>query len=149
MPVYRFTDRDGDKLAISSAPNNPNTVHIARTCGVLMPADELPKFVAKLYEAAGQPAPIILDRPSPEALREWISGGEVDAYTDLRWHSPQAARERAAHLAAAADLIEAEKTNKAVSDLAVLLVGAAQLPKYAAETLARAVLSAGYAKAAE
>ncbi|NRQ38552.1 hypothetical protein HII36_43025 [Nonomuraea sp. NN258] len=128
---HKHTDAEGDSLRIH-------------------PSADLPDVVRKLYEAAGQPAPIILDRPSPDVVRSegWISGPEVEIKDKSQYFHPDDARSLAATLAAAADLIEADATEADVKALANAIISTGVNPELA-EKAARAAVAAGFARAAE
>ena len=59
-----FTDVDGENLVIDSYPHHAlGQVASFRTGGTIyIAAKDLPEVVAALYEACGQPEPILLDR---------------------------------------------------------------------------------------
>jgi hypothetical protein len=101
-----------------------------------LPVGKLTEFVATLYEAAGLPAPVILDRPSPigaalgcyeGGLRVFPDGTAVRVQAASAepcrhyWHTrlePAAARKVAATIAAIADAIEGEPDPAEVEELA-------------------------------
>ena len=98
-----------------------------------LPVGKVAEFVTALYEAAGQPAPVILDRPEIDADRTHIGDarimvgragrGQVQIETarlgdDI---SPHDARRVAAYLAAYADAAGDEPGQAEVEELAAVL----------------------------
>lgn len=66
---FRYRDPDGDSLEVVPSPAASAVKLLAadisdgqRTC-ILVQAADLPALVAAMYEATGQPAPVLLDRP--------------------------------------------------------------------------------------
>ncbi|SET52404.1 hypothetical protein [Nonomuraea wenchangensis] len=114
-----------------------------------VPAADLPEIVAALYRAAGQEPPIILPRPDTHELRTegWVDGRNVNASAGLRVVGSvptMQARDYAAHLAAAADLADAEPDPEQLKQLVELID-----PWSTAEANARAILAAGYGRTEE
>lgn len=145
MSIY--TDPYNARLLIEQSEGAKADVRISCLDGgdVDVPAADLPKIVAALYQAAGQEPPIILDRPHEDDLRAhgWIEGNRVSSATVRDWANikPGAARRIAACLAAAADIAESEPDPEQVKQLAVLID-----PLRSPEATARVILSAGYTR---
>lgn len=145
---YRYTDFDGAGMKIERS-NTPEMAFLCSERGVFIPAADLPKVVAGLYEAAGQEPPILLPRPNVDALRAagWIDGNRVnpEAIHAIGTTTPGVARGLAACLAASADVAEAEPSPEQVKQLAGVITAAGVLGS-AAETIAHAILRAGYVR---
>jgi hypothetical protein len=74
MLPYTYLPRHGEEITVVREGGTARigvTRHTAMASAVI-PADDMPGFaasvVAALYEAAGLPAPVILDRPAPRDL---------------------------------------------------------------------------------
>lgn len=148
MSEYTYNDRDGERLTIESCGERAATAVLSAPNGAHVPAADLPTIVAQLYEAAGQPAPIVLDRPAEEDLRAggWLDGKCVRApERAIGTITPDLARAYAARMAAAADLADAEPDPQLIAHLADVVTRAGVLGS-AAETIARAILAAGYTR---
>ncbi|MFC6081005.1 hypothetical protein [Sphaerisporangium aureirubrum] len=104
---YAFVDPEGDSLVIKPSGRYGGSVLLgpAAVC-VYVPRAELPWVVAALYRAAGQRPPIILDRPADDQVQRWVKDGMVAVLGAGMHVQPDDARERAAQMAAAADLAE-------------------------------------------
>lgn len=118
-----FTDRYGTELGIGGEASFAGCarVTVSKPCGVHVEAADFPALIAALHEAAGLPAPVILERPE-------ISPGEakgvnvftVDLNRDLSVRvglgsakgvplGPSVARHLASVIAAYADAAEAAR----------------------------------------
>jgi len=157
----RFTDADGDELTFLS--EGDGSVLLRHTgAGVCIAPADFPVIAACLYQAAGLPAPVILDRPEhPRAslVFEGVTftirpGSGVDA---TRVHGgiqtgtlyePDVLRRVAADLAALADEAESDPDPAEVEELTRAIIQgtpdwhSASGP--AAGEIARAVLRAGW-----
>lgn len=62
---FDYDDADGDRLWITASPIGAEPAAMLRTSknGVRVEPDDLPRVVASVYQAAGLPEPIVLDRP--------------------------------------------------------------------------------------
>lgn len=60
-----FADRYGAELRVGGEASFAGCARlmVTRTCGVHIEAADFPALIAALYEAAGLPAPVILERP--------------------------------------------------------------------------------------
>jgi hypothetical protein len=133
MEPWTYTDGDKGELVISTC--NPGEVTVQTqgngSLAVVM-ADDLPEVTAKLYEACGLPAPVILARPGTEMLgtpdlpvrlagfRIWRGGSGVciDSTAAFSSLSPDVIRTLAAVLAVHAGEAEAEPDPAEVDGLA-------------------------------
>jgi hypothetical protein len=85
MPDWSYTDYDGDRLRVG--PRLPGSLLLGVAnrdddVAVVVKAADLSEIVAHMYEAAGLPAPIILDRPAPrDVLVPDPHGGDDVAVT--------------------------------------------------------------------
>ncbi|MBF8186362.1 hypothetical protein ITP53_11490 [Nonomuraea sp. K274] len=153
QPVeHKHTDSDGDHMNIQPSKAHPNTAMLSSpTLSVYVTADELPEFVGKLYEAAGQQPPVILPRPAEADALGMLSGtrvhslvGDVDGGDYL---SPERAREIAALYAAAAEMLdnpEAKAKAEAVESLTRMLWEGSSLGRHESRHLAEHLAEAGY-----
>ena len=121
-----------------------------------LPVQKIPEFTGTLYEAAGQPAPIILPRPPELGTASIFPGGysvqrDPGAVTILvgseeRSLTPDEARDYAAAIAARAD--EADAGKAGTEALAELLHACRDCciggPSETDRQQARAILRAGY-----
>lgn len=148
--TFTYTDRDLDELSVEPGNGFRETAFVRSEEGVFIPASDLPTIVAELYRAAGQEPPIILPRRTPEVA--WVRRGQVrPVLIPAGDMTPTEARDLAALYASAADLAEVdaehERARVRVSDLAALVGGwDPWMPASSAETLARRILDAGYAR---
>jgi hypothetical protein len=135
METYRHEDEEGDWLSIAPRDRKPATALIKSSGGAEVTPAELPVITAKLYEACGQPSPVILERPSVSIP----AGGEPLFCGDLSLRtyeggvsmglpgitaaaiSPDALRRRAAFMAAYADALEAEPDPAEVDRIALVI----------------------------
>jgi len=72
--VYSFTDRDGDSIEVHSSPDGPRIVAYdacdGHSTNVTVDPAELPEFVAAVYRAAGQDAPVMIN--PAEVAEDWV-----------------------------------------------------------------------------
>jgi hypothetical protein len=66
VPDWTYTDRDGDRMRLSGG--NGRCVVASLSRGLIIPAEDVPKITAAMYEQAGLPAPVILGRPASRKL---------------------------------------------------------------------------------
>jgi hypothetical protein len=158
-----YADRDGDELTIDEAGGQ------AHVCtdedGAVVTRDGLPLVAAKLYEAAGMGAPVILDRPGDPAAEIWFfaAGADLrffaeDGRIEVRNKTgggvsgqafPVAViRDLAARLAVLCDEAEDEPDPAEVDDLAAVLMEPGVMGLDGARPLARRILAAGYTREA-
>ncbi len=142
MTTYR--DRDGAELLITACDDgdiNPGCIHIDTPGNPVCvgPQKDLPRIIADLYETAGKPAPIILERPDPARSYTWMipgisfairsSGVEIvstgSAADSGCLHEPARIRELAARIAEMAEQAEraAEPDPAEVEELTAVLRG--------------------------
>ena len=171
VTVYKWTDTDRNDLVVAKG-QVPGIIQLqcydsgagSERAGVTMPAAEVAararEICAAMHEAAGLPAPIMLERP--ELPKAWddvhIGGITVSRHSEpgLPIHtsgghddlSATQARQLAALLAALADEADAAKEQEAVTKLRTII--RANLPGMAgrstdeaADDIARAILG-GY-----
>lgn len=167
MPYIPWGDHRGGRLELAFLPrcSAPWTDHLADppapgggclsidgAADFHLPVHKFPEFVGTLYEAAGQPAPILLDRPQIPGTTTIFLGGysvmrdgpavTVVVGREERCLPPDKAREYAAAIAARAD--EAED-NETVRKLAAVvrsnLPGMAKTADEIARDVAQAVLA--------
>jgi hypothetical protein len=154
----RFADQYGTELEVSGETALPGCarVWVSGRCGIHVRAAGFPAFIAALYEAAGLPAPVILERPAVPKdgarLRfgkfgmRMLNGGIAFSLPGVEVEAvpPGAARELAAHIAAYADEAEGEPDPDDVTELAEEIRGdLARIggrPDEATEIAARAAL---------
>ena len=131
--------------------------------------DQRPRVAAAMWTAAGDPAPVILERPVLPEGGDWawvVPGGDrglaritldgsrvvFHAYTDVLYLTPGAAREAAAVLAASADLAAARAARDAldaeVGELARVLRGCTPGMAVPADGDYGLAVARGYAEAA-
>lgn len=147
LAAFEYVDDYGHTLTARPSFDLLDTACVRTSQAVFVKAEDLPGMVAKLYQAAGQEPPIILPRPAEAELREhgWVDGQSVNASAGHRFVGSvpaEQARTYAAHLAAAADLAEAEPDPAQLKHLTALID-----PWSTAEANARAILAAGYVRA--
>jgi hypothetical protein len=154
-----FTDRYGTGLEVGGEASFAACarVTVSKPCGVHVEASDFPALIAALYAAAGQPGPVILDRPEePRASLEFEGitwtlrpGDGVEAtragaiVTTGTLYRPERLRGIAAALACLAD--EAERDEPDPADVAkltrVLERSGALSTDTPVEALARAALA--------
>lgn len=150
-----FTDRYDTELSISGENSHPGCarVGISDRRGVHLEAADFPALITALYEAAGKPVPVILDRPEPHdhtrtgglSLRREGSRVFISVPAQETPLEPPMARELAACLAACADAAEADPAAAEVAELSEEIRGALAWPRTRdlgpwPETAARAAL---------
>ena len=124
MNPRTFTDRDGSELTVSECCDddlNPDCVHVSvEGKSVCLQIADLPAVVAALYEAAGKPAPVILEHTDPAISYSWMIPGagfnlrdggveiiSIGSVTDSgHLHDPASIRGLAARLAEMAEQAE-------------------------------------------
>ncbi len=116
-----FTDRYGTSLEVAGETALPGCarVGISERCGVHVEAADFPALIAALYEAAGLPAPLILERPEIDpGTAKGVNVFTVDLDRDLSVRvgtakgvplAPSVARHLASVIAAYADAAEAAR----------------------------------------
>jgi hypothetical protein len=155
----RFADQYGTELEVSGETAHPGCarVWVSARCGIHVKPADFPAFIAALYEAAGLPAPVILERPGrvscdqlcADGFRTYLATGNlvgVDGQPDDI--SPAAARFLAARLAALADIAESEPDPAEVAELALILRGLTPGVAYATEGDYKLAVVTPYAEAA-
>lgn len=116
-----------------------------------LPVWKLPEFTGTLYEAAGKPVPVILDRPQIQGTTSIFLGGysvgrdpgavTIFVGTEERRLTPDEAREYAAAIAERADQADAGKAEtEALTDLIHAMTG----NRAEAAMIASGLLRAGY-----
>lgn len=133
MNTYSYTDWDGAKLNIGQCDDQGVSGHAhVGTPGdaACINQDHLPAVVAALYEAAGKPAPIVLDRTDETVNYTWIlhgigfvirnGGVEITHPNGAQLFEPAIIRGLAARLAEMAEAAEAraEPDSAEVEELA-------------------------------
>jgi len=121
-----FTDRYGTELAAGGEASFPGCARltVSKPCGVHLEASDFPALTGALYEGAGLPAPVILERPEVDLTADCSS---VNIFTvtlepnlrsvGIRYHgapnraivAPGPARVLAAVIAAYADVAQANR----------------------------------------
>ena len=124
---YRFTDQDGSGFTVYPWPRTDrqgasiswNHDHD----GACIPPEKLDEVAAALYEAAGRPAPIVLDRPEiiptdrvPVGSMSVEADGELVA-SELNWYRIGDPLRLAAALVAVHDRIEGRRASELASFL--------------------------------
>lgn len=161
--TYELTDHDGNTLKIEPSmipgacwikASDPST---EERIFLVVPADEVPEVAARIaramYDAAGRPAPIILEHPGPltSSLGEELGDGIRVSHGDgavllavrgvAEAASPETARQVAAHLAARADEVDAEPDRKLVAAIADLICTHGGVGRGTGTVSARAILA--------
>lgn len=128
----RFTDQYGTELEVSGETALPGCarVWVSARCGIHVKAAGFPALIAALYEAAGLPAPVILDRPETTFADGVNRAGRVEVGRlgtqvtvglygiQPEEIEPAVARRLAALIAVRADEAEAEPAPDDVTELA-------------------------------
>jgi len=116
-----FTDQYGTELSVSgeTARAGCARVGISERCGIHVKAEDFPALATALYEAAGLPAPVILERPEvdPEGAKgvnvfRVLLDDDLSVCVGYGSHkaasvAPSVARHLASAIAAYADAAEA------------------------------------------
>lgn len=116
-----------------------------------LPVQKIPEFTGTLYEAAGQPVPVVLERPQIQGTTSIFLGGysvgrdpgavTIFVGTEERRLTPGEAREYAAAIAERADQADAGKAEtEALTDLIHAMTG----NRAEAAMIASGLLRAGY-----
>jgi len=129
---FRYAGRDGGELIIASSDEdglNPDCIQVSGCADI--PPQDFGRIIARMYEAAGKPVPVILERPAqwieqaiimPGAAYEIhgnnVRGTPTGDYGKPQDFSPQAIRDFAAALADLADRAESEPDQAEVRELA-------------------------------
>ena len=160
-----FTDRYGTALQIGGEASFAGCARltVSKLCGIHVEAADFPALIAELYEAAGLPAPVILERPEidPEGAAG-INVFTVRLDRDLSvcvagraGHAspvaPSVARKLASVIAAYADAAEAARNEPdpaEVEELAYILRAATPGMAYPGEGDYKLAVARGFAEAA-
>ena len=150
-----WTDRYGTELAVGGEASFPACARltVSKPCGVHLEAADFPALAGALYESAGLPVPVILDRPAVPSV-SLLAGVTFTARhggVDVGYHSlgtdsghlcdPETIRRFAASLAILADEAEATPDPADVEELTGYLVRAgAGLRSTGVDEIARAAL---------
>lgn len=124
---YMYTDLHGDQIEVSPCEGGDGPAAMLRTLQdgiyVAVAPTDLAEFTTALHTAAGQPEPILLDRPTVDlteglSLFDGVYGASYERDTGLvtvrstagteHTTSTNEMRQAAAHLAAFADLADTE-----------------------------------------
>jgi hypothetical protein len=150
-----FTDRYGTELRVGGEATFAGCARlmVTRTCGIHVESADFPALIGALYEAAGLPAPVVLERPGVPQGTSPLRYGDFGmrmhkggiAFSlpgvEARAISPAAARELAAHIAAYADEADREPDAAEAEELTGFLVAAgAGLRTTGVDDIARAAL---------
>jgi hypothetical protein len=153
---YVYTDTSGDEMRIAPVGGTSALAQVSCAVPVEIPPANLPAVVAALYEAAGLPAPVILDRAeiytstgvnvfqvSSYEGTVYLGRGSIEQPGEM---APGVARKLAAVLAAHADAADKHDAGR-LADLRRIVLGClpgtARSKEEIAGDIARALLAAG------
>jgi len=157
---HTFTDRYGTALQIGGEASFAGCARltVSKLCGIHVEAADFPALIAALYEAAGLPAPVILERPDADddsaglipGLRFTARDGVVEVERPGgNWQiGPAKVRKFAAALAVLADEAESGPDPAEVEELAYVLRAVTPGMAYPGEGDYRLAVARGFAEAA-